>query len=142
MISASARQDQRPSRRNRAITAPVCQFHDFAPRFQLAFRAVSPDSSRCRRNNPTRRRQLSTREQQIRQTKQRVELGGVLLDPAIPHLAMAEQVLDHMERMFDKLPLCQASCRVHFIGNQSDRGWQVSEECPDTVRGSESVLCR
>ena len=102
MISASARQDQRPSRRNRAITAPVCQFHDFAPRFQPVFRAVSPDSSRCRRSNATMRRQLSAREHQIRQTKQRVKLGGVLLDPAIPHLAMAEQVLDHMERMFDE----------------------------------------
>ena len=59
-------------------------------------------SSRC--NLGFRCQQPFTRQHLIGQAKQREELLGVLVQPAIAGLAMAEQVLHHMEGMLNLGP--------------------------------------
>ena len=51
-----------------------------------------------------RRHQTAPRHPQVGQRKQRVQLRGVLLQPAVAHLDVPELALDHPERMLDLRP--------------------------------------
>ncbi len=39
-------------------------------------------------------------------------------------------------------PLCQDSCRAHFVSNQNSRRRQVSKKCRSTVKDLNSERCR
>jgi hypothetical protein len=82
--------------------------------FSRLFRA---DFQHSRRNPPLERGHSSLREHQIGKSEQREELRFVLGQAAIAHLAMTEQVLDHMEGMLTTRP----DFRLGFLGGLISR---------------------
>ena len=82
---------------------------------------VPPDSGRTHPHGPSRgRHQLAARHPQVRQRKQRRELGRVLLQSPVAHLHETELALGHPKRVLH--PGADAGLEVFdFVDQRIDR---------------------
>ena len=76
----------------------LCEAGEISP-FSPQIGRFSPDSPFSRRTSPVCTCKMPASQHQIRQPEQREELRFVLRQSLVTHLAVAEQVLHHMERM-------------------------------------------